>query len=366
VERQRLRLKRGNIKLVGMALVLMLIGSFLIVLSPRPHYSVPREQTPRTHPVSFNVSLDDSERLYPIEQLTYPGMISQIGITDMETNGTSVGLSVQNGNNVTIFAISSVSLISNSSLIVQASGDSRIVVTRETGNANGSFVILIWEIMPPPPIDPVVIGVYINTFPLLAFAAYVFWKIVTMKTARKSIRPAWVVVLVLIGLALVTPYIFGSLGGFFTPTAVTEQVYSDTRTLVLNDSNPNRLLSFGSEIPNNVESFRIHSFEDDNDRYHFELLGAAGEVVLSATHENSSVAWEIIGESVIQDHSLRLERADSDVEVSLSIEASATTVRIPVDPLPDSILAVIGFTALILAIVTSLVVQTVEKARQDY
>ncbi|MFX0053993.1 MAG: hypothetical protein ACFFAD_03605 [Candidatus Hermodarchaeota archaeon] len=366
MERPKLRLKRGNAKLVGMVLIMILIGSFLIVFSPRPHYSVPREQTPRAHPVSFNVSLDDSERYYPIEPLTYPNMISQIGITDMETNGTSVGLSIQNRNNVTIFAISSVSLISNSSLVVQASGDSRIVVTRETGNANGSFVILIWEIVPPPTIDPVVIGVYINTFPLLAFAAYVFWKIVTMKTARKSIRPAWVVVLVLIGLALITPYIFGSLGGFFTPTAVTEQIYSDTRTLELNDSNPNRLLPFGNEISNNTKSFRIHSFEDDNKRYHFELLGASGEVVLSATHENSSIAWEIIGGSVIQDHSLSLDRVDSDVEVRLSIEANATIVRVPVDPLRDSILAIIGFIALILAVVTSLAVQTVEKVGQNW
>ncbi|MFW9861661.1 MAG: hypothetical protein ACFFEX_03525 [Candidatus Thorarchaeota archaeon] len=366
MERPRLRLKLGNAKLVGMALILIIIGSLFIVISPRPHYSVPREQTPRTHPVSFNVSLDDSERYYPIEPLSYAGMISRVGITDMETNGTSVGLSIQNRNNVTVFAISSVSLISNSSLVVQASEDSRVILTRETGDANGSFVILIWEIMPPPPIDPAVIGVYINTFPLLAFAAYVFWKIVTMKTARRSIRPAWVAVLVLTGLVLVTPYISGSLGGFFTPTAMTEQVYSDTRTLELNDSNPNRLLPFGSEISNNTESFRIHSFEDDNKRYHFELLGVAGEVVLSATHENSSIAWEIIGGSVIENHSLSLYRADSNVEVSLTIEASATIVRVPVDPLPDSILAIIGFIALILAVAASLAVQTVEKVGQNW
>jgi hypothetical protein len=366
VERQRLRLKRGNIKLVGMAIILMLIGSLFIVMGPRPHYSVPREQTPSSHPVSFNVSLDDSERYYPIEPLIYAGMVTRIGITDMKTNGTSVELSIQNRNNVTVLALSSVSLISNSSLVVQSSGSSRVIVTREAGDANGSFVILIWEIMFPPPIDPVVVGIYYTFFLPLGFAVYVFWKIVTMKTARKSIRPAWVVVLVLIGLALVTPYIFGFLGGFFTPTAVTEQVYSDTRTLVLNDSNPNRLVSFGSEIQNDVESFRIHSFEDDNRKYHFELLGAAGEVVLSATHENSSIAWEITGGSVIQEHSLKLERVDSDVEVSLSIEASATNVSIPVDPLPDSILAVIGSIALVLAIITSLMVQTVEKARQNW
>ena len=353
-------------KLVGMALILMLIGSLFIVIGPRPHYYVPPEQSLHTHYVSFNVSLDDSERYYPIEPLIYADMVTRIGITNMETNGTSVGLSIQNRNNVTVLALSSVSLIFNSSLVVQSSGSSRVIVTREAGDANGSFVILIWEIMFPPPIDPVVVGIYYTFFLPLVFAVYVFWKIVTMKATRKSIRPAWVAVLVLIGLALVTPYVLGSLGGFFTPTAVTEQVYSDTRTLVLNDSNPNRLVPFGNEIPNNVESFRIHSFEDDNNRFHFELLGAAGEVVLSATHENSSEAWEIIGESVIQDHSLRLERADSDVEVSLSIEASATTVRIPVDPLPDSILAVIGSIALILAIVTSLAVQTVEKARQNW
>jgi hypothetical protein len=293
------------------------------------------------------------------------GMVTRIGITDMETNGTPVGLSIQNRNNVTVFAISSVSLISNGALVVQASEDFRIIVTRELGNANGSFVILIWDIMPPPPIDPVIIGVSYTSF-ILLFAVFVFWKISTTKTSRQSIRPAWVAVLILIGLVLMTPYISGFLGGFFTPTDVTEQVYSDSSTLVLNATNPKGFVVFGNEVPNNIESFRIHSFDDDNKKYSFELLSTDDEVVLSATHENSSIEWEILGGSVSQEHTMSLERADSDVEVSLSIEASATTVRIPVDPLPDLILAAMGFIALILAIVTSLAVQTVEKVGQNW
>ncbi len=364
VKKARLRLKRGNIELVGLALFLMLSSSLVIVLSPRPRYYAPREPLPRAHSVSFNVSIDDFERYYPIEPLAYVSMVTRIGITDMETNGTSIGLSIQNRNNVTVFAISSASLITNSSLVVQASEDFRIIVTRENGNANGSFVILIWDIMPPPPIDPVIISFAYTIFFLLVFALFVSWKIVTMKTVRQSIRPAWVAVLVLIGLILITPYISGSLGGFFTPTSVTEQVYSDSRTLVLNGTNPNSLVSFGNEIPNIAESFRIHTFEDDNKKYHFELLGAYGEVVLSATHENSSIAWEIIGESVSQEHSLNLDRVDTDVDVGLSIEASATIVRIPVDALSSSILVVIGFIALILAVVTGLSVQTVQTRKK--
>jgi hypothetical protein len=365
VERARLRLKRGNIKLVGMALILMLLGSIVIVLSPRPRYYAPREQPPHSHSVSFNVSLDNSERNYPIDPITY-GIPTQIGITDMKTNGPPVGLAIQDRNNATVFAISNVSQIMNSSLVVQASEDFKIIVTRETGNANGSLVILIWERAPPPPdFDPIVMGFYYCTFALLVFSMIVIWKIVTMKTTRQSIRPAWVAVLVLVGLVLITPYISGSLGGFFTPIDVTEQVYSDRRTLVLNDTNPNRFVPFGNEVPNNAESFRIHSFEDDNKMYHFELLGVNGEVVLSATHENSSIAWEILGESVSQEHSLSLDRVDSEVEVSLSIEASATTVRIPVDALPNLILVVMGFTALILAMVTSLSVHTREKVGQN-
>ncbi|MHA2118049.1 MAG: hypothetical protein ACW98J_03940 [Candidatus Thorarchaeota archaeon] len=366
MERTRLRLKRGNIKLVGMALILMLLGSIVIVLSPHPRYYAPREQPPHSHSVSFNVSIDNSERNYPIEPLTYFGMPTRIGITGMKTNGTPIGLAIQDGSNATVFEISSVSQIVNSSLVVQVSEDFKIVVTREPGNATGSLVLLIWERMPPPPdFDPIVIGFVYTNFMLLVFAVIVLWKIVTMKTTRQSIRPAWVAVLVLFGLILVTPYISGSLGGFFTPTEVTEQVYSDRRTLVLNGTNPNSLVPFGNEVPNIVESFRIHSFEDDNKKYHFELLGVNGEVVLSATHENSSIAWEILGEYVSQEHSLSLDRVDNDVEVSLSIEASATTVVTPVEALPSSILAVMGFIALILAIVTSLSVQTQEKDGQS-
>lgn len=357
----------GNMKLVGMALILMLLGAFLIVISPRPQYYNPPREILHTHPVSFNVSLDDSKRYYPIEPLAYAGMVNRVGITNMETNGTSVGLSIQNRDNVSVFAISSVNLISNGSLVVQASGNSRVIVTRETGDANGSFVLMIWEIVFLPTIDPISpMVIYVNIFPFLCLAAFLLWKIVTMKTARKSIRSAWVAVLVLIGLILVVPYVSGSLGGFFTPRAVTEQVYYDTRTLVLNDSNPSRLMHFGNEMPNNAESFRVHSFEDDNRRYHFELLGAADEVVLSATHENSSTAWEILGNSVNPDLSLRLGRMDSDVDVTLSIEASATAVRVPVDPLPAFILAAIGFIAFILALLTSMAVQPVEKVRQNW
>ncbi|MFW9966019.1 MAG: hypothetical protein ACFFEA_02615 [Candidatus Thorarchaeota archaeon] len=359
-----LRLKHGNIKLVGLALILMLSGSLIIVLSPRPRYYAPREQPPHTHSVSFNVSLDDSEWNYPIEPLTY-GIPNRIGITDMKTNGTPVGLAIQNGSNVTVFAISSVSLIANSSLVVQASEDFKIIVSREIGSANGSLVILIWEIVPPPAFDPIVISFSTTIFFLLVLSMMIVWKIVTMKTAHQSIRPLWVAALVVVGLVFLFPYITGSLGGFFTPTDVTEQVYADRRTLELNSTSPNGFVAFGNEVPNNAESFRIHSFDDDNMKYHFELLGANGEIFLSATHENSSIAWEIFGEFANRERSLSLDRVDRDVEVGFSIEASATTARIPVDSLLRSMLAIMGFTALILAIATSFFVQTHEKVGQN-
>ncbi len=365
MERNRLRLKHGNIELVGMALILMLLGSLVIVLSPRPGYYAPREQPPHAHSVSFNVSLDGSERNYPIEPLTY-GIPTRIGITDMETNGTPVGLAIQNGSNVTVFAISSVSRIANSSLVVQASEDFKIIVSREIGNANGSLVILIWELPPPPPdFNRVIISFSSTIFILLVLSMIVVWKIVTMKTARQSIRPLWVVTLVVVGLVLLFPYITGSLGGFFTPTDVTEQVYSDRRTLVLNGTNPNSLVPFGNEVPNNAESFRIHSFEDGNRRYQFELLGANEEIILSAIHENSSIDWEIRGNLVSQDYSLSLNRADSDVTVSFSIRANVVVIKSPIDPLPSSILAILGLSSLVLAIVVGFSVQTKQDTGQN-
>ncbi|MHA1925220.1 MAG: hypothetical protein ACXABV_03880 [Candidatus Thorarchaeota archaeon] len=359
MDRPRLRIKRGNLELVGLALILMLLGSLVIVSSPSPRDYTPREYL-HTHSVSFSVSLDDSQWNYPIY-----GMVTRVGITDMETNGTPVGIAIQDRNNATVFEISNVSQITNISLVAQASDDFKIIVTRESGNASGSLVILIWEVIPIPDFDAEFIRVVPNYFLLSVLAMILIWRIVTMKTTRQSIRPAWVAVLALIGLVSITPYVSGSLGGFFTPIAVTEEVYSDRRTLVLNGTNPNSLVPFGNEVPNSAESFRIHSFEDDNKKYHFELRGANSEVFLSATHENSSIAWEILGEFVSHEHSLSLDREDIDVDVSLSIEASATIVRIPVEALPDSILAVMGFIALILAIATGFSVQTREKVGQN-
>jgi hypothetical protein len=358
MDRPRLRLKRGNIELVGLALILMLLGSFVMVSSPRPRDNTPREYL-RTHSVSFSVSLDDSEWNYTIY-----GMVTRVGITDMETNGTPVGIIIQDRNNATVFEISNVNQISNSSLVAQASDDFKIIVTRESGNANGSFVIAIWELIPIPLFDADFIRVVPNYFLLSVLAMILIWRIVTAKTARRSIRPAWVAVLVLIGLVLIAPYLSGFAGGYFIPTKVTEQVYFDRRTLLLNGTIPNSLVPFGNEVPDSAESFRIHSFEDDNKKYHFELVGANGELLLSATHQNSSIAWEILGESVSQEHSLSLDRVDIDVDVSLSIEASATIVRIPVDTLPNLILAVAGFIALILAIAAGFSVQTREKVGQ--
>jgi hypothetical protein len=366
VENTRFRLKHGNIRLVGLALSLMLLGSLVILLSPHPRYYAPLEQRPHTHSVSFNVSLDDSERIYPIDPLTYFDQPTRIGITDLETNDTPVGITIQNWRNESVFTITNASQITDSSVIVPASEEFKITVFRETGDANGSLTILIWEIMPPPAIfDPIVIGYYFYIFIPLVLSMIVFWKIFTMKTTRQSIRPGWVAVLVVIGLVLVVPYISGALGGFFTPTYVTEKVHFDRRTLVLNGTNPNDAFAFGYEVPNNTESFRIHSFEDDNKKYHFELIGANDEVVLSVTHENSSIAWEITGEFYGQEQSLRLNRVDIDVDVSLSIEVNTMTEIVPVDPLPNLILAVVGLIALILAIVTSLSVQTQEKVGQN-
>ena len=365
MENTRYSLKPGNIRLVGLAVSLMLLGSLVILIIPHPRYYAPREQRPHTHSVSFNVSLDDSEWNFPIEPLTYFNQPTRIGITDMETNGTPVGLAIQDGSNETVFVISSVIQIANGSLAVEASENFKIIVTRETGDANGSLSILIWEIMPPPAIDPIIVSYSILPFAIALLSLIILRKIAKIETARQSIRPGWVAVLVVIGLVLVFPYISGAMGGFFTPTDVTEKVHFDRRTLVLNGTSPNGFVLFGNEAPNNTESFRIHSFDDDNKRYHFELIGAHDEVVLSATHENSSVAWEVLGDFESREQSLRLIRVDIDVDVSLSIEVSTTTVIVPIDPLPNSILAVGGLIALILAIVASLSVQTRERIGQN-
>jgi len=365
VENTRSRLKPGNIRLVGLAVSLMLLGSLVILIIPHPRYHVPREQHPHTHSVSFNVSLDDSELIYPIEPLTYFDDATRIGITDLETNETPVGLAIQDGSNETVFVISSVIQITNGSLVVPASEDFKIIVSREAGDANGSFTILIWEIMPPPAIDPIIISYSGFALTLALLSLIVLWKIVKIETTRQSIRPGWAAVLVAIGLVLAFPYISGAMGGFFTPTDVIEKVHFDRRTLVLNGTSPNGFVPFGNEVPNNTESFRIHSFDDDNKKYHFELIGAHDEVVFSATHENSSIVWEVLGDFVSQEQSLRLSRVDIDVNVSLSIEVSTTTEIVPVDPLPNLILAVVGLIALILAIVTSLSVQTRERVGQN-
>lgn len=365
MERRGFRLTYGNAKLVGLALILMISGSFVVILGPRPHFYSPPEPIPQTHSINFNVTSEEPEWNYTIRRSDFFGNLDQIGITDMDTNGTPVGIVIQNLNNVTLLALSGVSRIADSSLVVQGSDyyDFKIIVTREMGDANGSLVILMWLILPPPAIDPIML---ITPFLItLIFSMIIFWMIARTKTSRRSIRPFGVAILVLVSLALVSPYIIGSLGGFFTPRDLTEQVFFERRTLVLNTSHPGSLFPFGNEVPNNTESFRIHSFEDDNRKYHFELIGANDEVVLSATHENSSIAWEILGDFVNQEYSLSLDRVDVDVDVSISIEISVTTAKLPVDPLPSIILAVMGFTALILAIVTSFFVQTPEKVLQN-
>jgi hypothetical protein len=243
---------------------------------------------------------------------------------------------------------------------VPGSEDFKIIVSRENGDANGSLVILIWEILPPPAIDPIILVLFPPFLIPSIFSMIIFWKIATTKTSRRSIRPFWVAILVIVGLALVSPYITGSLGGFFTPTDVIEQVLFERRTLVLDGSQPSGLVPFGNEVPNDTESFRIHSFVDDDRRYHFELVGANDELVLSATHENSSIAWEILGNSVSQDHALILVRVDIDADVSFTIEASATAIKSPVNPLPSTFLALTGVGSLILAIVLSFSVRVRE------
>ncbi|MHA1925219.1 MAG: hypothetical protein ACXABV_03885 [Candidatus Thorarchaeota archaeon] len=364
MERKGFRLAYGNAKLVGLALILMISGSFVVILGPRPHFYSPPEPIRQTHSINYNVTSEEPEWNYTIRRSDFFGNLDQIGITDMDTNGTPVGIVIQNLNNVTLLALSGVSRIADSSLVVQGSDyyDFKIIVTRESGNANGSLVILIWLIPPPPAIDPIML---ITPFLItLIFSMIIFWMIAKTKTSRRSIRPFGVAILVLLSLALVSPYIIGSLGGFFTPRDLTEHVFFERRTLVLNASHPDSLFPFGSEVQDDAESFRIHSFEDD-ERYHFELAGVDDEVVLSATHENSSITWEILGNIVSQEHSLNLIRADSDVDVSISIEISATIIIPPVNPLPSIILAIMGFGTLILAIALGFSVRTRDDIGQN-
>jgi hypothetical protein len=357
-----LKLRYGNVKLILLSLILMAAGWCALMLAPTPSYSSPPGEFVHALPFDYNVSSDSPEWNYTLQRSDYSAFPTRIGITNVETNGASVRIYIQRQDNVTVLSVSDVNRISNGSIVIPGAEGLRITIAREDGDSNGSLVIQIMEIIPPPDFDSFSIRVsYTWTIViLLAIAIAASWKIVSIRTSRKSIRPGWIALLVLVSIALVYPYSAGTMSGFFTPRPQTETVRAGSSILSLNESHPSSVIDIGVDGQESNHTFRVHSIDDANMRYHIELKGANDEVVLILDHENSSIPWEILGASDGQDYTLVLERLNIDVDVSLTFEVTRIVIKPSVDPEPGTIMAWAGVGTLFLAISGSLFVETRE------
>jgi hypothetical protein len=344
----------------------MATGWSALMLAPTPSYSSPPGDFVHALPFNYNVSSDSPEWNYTLQRSDYSTFPTRIGITNVETSGASVRIYIQRQDNVTVLSVSEVNRISNGSIVIPGAEGLRITIAREDGDSNGSLVIEIMEIIPLPDFDASSIRISYTGFIiiLLAIAIAAFWKIVSIRTSGKSIRPYWIALLVLSSIALVYPYSAGATRGFFTPRPQTETVHSGSNALSLNESHPRSLIDVGVDGQEFNHKFRVHSFDDANMRYHIELRGANDEAVLMLDHENSSTPWEILGNSDGQDYTLVLERMNVDVEVSLSFEVTRIVRKPSVDPEPGMIMAWAGVGTLFLAISGSLFVQTREDTSQ--
>jgi hypothetical protein len=351
-------------KVIGFSLLILFGGTAAVALLGYPYYSYSYREITYINPYTFVVTNEEpewnetSDRYYT----------TQIGITELETNGTPVNVFIVDSNDEIALFLFNVTKISNVTLTSYVSDESTISVQRMDGDVEVALTVIIIVNFPPPPTAivyawPAALFCYfiaiIGFLMLISIEGTTRW--VVLRGRRQTILIAF---LVLLSIILTAPYITGTLDRSFVPVEQTEIVSSGSQRFILDAGNPSHYLEIVKEIEAANYSIHVGPLIGSQMTYRMVIQDTYGSSYLEATFVNST-NWQIEGATTIgANHTLWLARTDADVELDLSYSVTQTVSKPDVDPTLSTIQAFLGGAVLVLALLLSSTIEPKKKPEQ--
>lgn len=364
-------------QVIGFSLMILFGGTAAIATVHYPYYTYSETLLVRSHVFAFNVSVDEPQWN---DTFQYWSM-NRIGISELRTNSTSVTVHFMDYQDNTVLTLSNVTGVRGVNLTVPAwSGNEfTIKIEREDADASVDLIILVWELIPPPPVaipSPIPMIVFWSTIAGIGIAALFALSVRRRKvekrggpldrSPRKRIQPYWMAILVLLNIILTAPFIAGSLDGSFIPVEQMENVTNGSQVFTLTETSSTGILGVGPGVEGSSTTFTVNSHENAGMKYRMELRNHLGETLLNASCVNSSVSWMVEGQlSGIENSTLVLERVDNDVEIGFAYTVTLVVLRPEVNPLPITIQAGIGGVLLLIALVLGAAIEPQEEVHNN-
>ncbi|MFW9846214.1 MAG: hypothetical protein ACFFD6_05680 [Candidatus Thorarchaeota archaeon] len=359
-------------QVIGFSLMIFFGGTAAVATINYPYYLYSETLLVHSHIFTFNVTVDE-----PQWNITFDyWFMTEIGISELQTNSTSVTVHFMDERGYAVLTLSNLTKVMRVNLTVPAwrGDDFTIKVERENADATVDIIILVWELIPPPPvaipfIRPLLLFwsaiAVVGTFALVVLSARrrkgERGNRPQDRSLRKRIQPYWIAILVLLNIFLTAPYIAGSLDGSFIPVEHTDNVTGGSQVFTLTQTSSTGILGIGPGVEGSPTIFSINSHENAGMKYRMELQNPLGETLLNGSCVNSSVSWMIEGQlSGIENSTLVLERIDSDAEIGFSYIVTLVVLRPEVDPLPITIQAYIGGVLLLMALILGIIIEPPE------
>jgi hypothetical protein len=351
-------------KVIGFSLLILFGGTAAVALMGYPYYSYSYREITYIYPHTFVITTEEPEwNETPDRHYT-----SQIGITELDTDGTPVNVFIVDSNDEIALFLFNVTKISNVTLTSYVSDESTITVQRIDGDAEVALTVIVIVDFPPPP------TAIISPWPAIMFWSFIaiigFLMLISIRGASRWVglrgrrQNILIAFLILLSIILTAPYITGTLDGSFVPLEQTETISSGSRMFNLDSVSPTDYLEIDKEIEDANYSIRVGPLIGSRMTYRMVIQDSHGSSFFDATFVNST-NWLIEGATTIgANHTLMLERTGSDVEVELSYSVTQTVIRPDVDPTPSVIQASVGGVVIILALLLGFIIEPEEKTQQ--
>jgi hypothetical protein len=304
----------------------------------------------------FNTTLSEAT---PISRYnaTYEAIWIEVG--SLHTNDTPVKLSIR-GENGILLNVTNVTLISGFSMIAARGvpGDFWLQVERLQADASVNITLRFWGTILPPVVDPLLLVVIYPWYLILAFL-YSFYKLGRMALVGPTRKVQWkfgrgpasIILLLILGVACLTPYTQGNLHGYFIPT-YTHQVSYESYSLALNESSPSYSTEFADVYSEDIygTTFRICNFSISNYPISVRAPDISEENVTLGKAEDEWSWWLLLAVQSNRSFTLTFQRVDTDSELGFSVEANYGIYVVRSDPSVPDLLALIGCSFCLIAI----------------
>ena len=278
-------------------------------------------------------------------------------IVSLQTNNTPVALSVSDESG-TLLNVTNVTSVSGFSMTVARIQyhDLWLELARLESDANVTITLCFWSTVwildfVFYPLELVLIPVLLLVYSLYRLARMALIGFSGKRQWKTGRGPASIIVLLILGVACITPLIQGSLHSDFIPMPAS-QVSRENHALTLNESSSSYSLELADVYPEAAYdiAFKVYNFSTFAYPFSIRISDASEQETTFGVVDNEGHWW--LSLTVQTNHSITLtfQRIDTDLELEFTVEASYTIYTIRTNPLIPTSLALTGFGLWALAI----------------